>query len=192
MRKSVLTADRGDTVPIDVGHMVGAERHTLCHCCAGGSRDIGLPMRSFLIVTMVLAACDGGGSGEPDLSDYDARCVAVCTDDPPAIEGAGDVCSGASRTSCLELCEARIAGQMSLCQTCLLEGAYYGTGGEDGPGGFCDNTSCTITGRNGSCTYPPNDTAKREMCERQVNPRREVPCDVEFEPVSQCASSCQM
>src|SRR5687767_8189027 len=102
-------------------------------------------MRSVLLMTMVLAACDGG-SGDPDLSDYDARCVAVCTDEPPELDGAYDVCNSASRTTCLDLCEARIAGQASLCQTCLLEDAYYGTGDGDAQPGFCDNTSCTITG----------------------------------------------
>jgi hypothetical protein len=155
-------------------------------------RAIRLRMRSFLLITMVLAAC-GGGSGDPDLSDYDARCVAVCTDSPPEIEGAGDVCSGASRTTCLDLCEARIAGQASLCQTCLLEEAYYGTNGDDS-GGFanCNETTCTITGRNGSCTYPQSDNAKYEMCQRQVNPTREVACTVDFQPVSACASTCQM
>lgn len=147
-------------------------------------------MRSLLSMILLVAACDGGG--EPDLSDYDVRCVAVCSDDPPAIDGAGDVCDSASQTECLQLCESRIAGQASLCQTCLLEDAYYGTGDGVSNGLSCDPQNCTITGRNGSCTYPANDSAKRDMCARQVSPRREVACDVEFEPVSDCAASCQM
>jgi hypothetical protein len=150
-------------------------------------------MRNFFLVTMVLAAC-GGGSGDPDLSDYDTRCVAVCTDSPPEIEGSGDICNSASRTTCLDLCEARIAGQTSLCQTCLLEDAYYGSDGDVvvGGGTECNQTTCTITGRNGSCTYPQNDNAKYEMCMRQVYPTREVACEVDFQPVSDCATTCQM
>jgi hypothetical protein len=152
-------------------------------------------MRSLLLSLIVAASACAGDDGGVDLGDYDARCVTACTDTPPAIAGAGDVCDSGSQRTCLDACTARIMDVSSVCASCLLEDACFNPGG-CGPGGGddepCEVNSCTITGRNGSCSYPPNDNAARESCERQVNPRREVACTVEFEPVSACASSCQM
>lgn len=150
-------------------------------------------MRSFLVVSVFLVACGGDDGGGVDLDSYDPRCVAVCTDNStPPLEGAGDVCNSAGRVSCLDQCEARIAGQANLCQTCLLEDADYGVPSDDGAPILCENNQCTINGRNGSCTYPMTDNTARDNCIRQVNPRREVACEVEFQSVSECASSCQM
>ena len=146
-----------------------------------------------LFFVRVVAAAGCSDDGGVDLDDYDARCVAACTDDPPSVSGAGDVCDTASRQACLDTCTARIEGVATVCATCLLEDACFdpdGCRGEDGGGDECSSSVCTRTGREGSCTYPPNDTAARDACERQVNPRREVACTAEFEPVSQCASSC--
>jgi hypothetical protein len=151
-------------------------------------------MRTLLLSLVVLAGCSGDDGGI-DLSSYDARCVTACTDTPPTIEGAGDVCDTASRQSCLDTCEARIAGVMTLCASCLLEDACFDPGGCDDVsiGNDCNSSGqCTITGRNGSCTYPANDTTARDNCQRQVNPRREVACTAEFQPVSACSASCQM
>lgn len=146
-----------------------------------------------ILLAMVGAGCaDDGGV---DLDNYDARCVTACTDDPPRVEGAGDVCNSASRTQCLDECTARIAGVATVCASCLVEDACFDPGGCDGDVSLpdqCSNDSCTMTGRNGSCSYAANDAAARDNCERQVNPRREVACTVDFLPVSVCASSCDM
>ncbi len=143
----------------------------------------------------VAVGCASDGSSDPDLDSYDARCVAACTDEPPSLDGAGDVCNGASRTQCLETCEARITGVSSVCASCLTEEVCFDPGGCDGDvsiGDQCSNNTCTRMGRNGSCTYPANDTAARDNCERQVNPRREVVCTAEFPSVQSCASVCAM
>jgi hypothetical protein len=103
------------------------------------------------------------------------------------------VCDAASRTQCLDQCEARIAGLPSLCQSCLLEEACFDPGcGSDGVsiGGSCDETSCTIETQFGSCTYATNDQAAYDMCLEQVDPRREVACEVHFQPTTECASVC--
>ncbi|MGE0403907.1 MAG: hypothetical protein AB7T06_44780 [Kofleriaceae bacterium] len=143
----------------------------------------------------VAVGCASDGSSDPDLDSYDPRCVTACTDEPPSLDGAGDVCNAASRTQCLDTCQARVTGVSSVCASCLTEEACFDPGGCDGDvvlADQCSNTTCTRTGRNGSCTYPVNDTAARDNCERQVNPRREVACTAEFPSVQSCASVCQM
>lgn len=150
-------------------------------------------MRSILFVVSLVAACGGGsGGGDPDLADRDPRCVSACTDNPPAIDGAGDVCNTGSRVDCLDECEARIAGVPNTCATCLLEDACFNPGGcnDVSVPVFCDQDECTIEGREGSCSFPPGDEAAQEDCERQVNPRREVTCSVDFRPISECETFC--
>lgn len=147
-----------------------------------------------LLSCLVLVSIGCAGDDGVDLDNYDARCVTACTDEPPSIEGAGDVCDPASRTQCLDTCQARITDVSSVCASCLTEDVCFDPGGCDNvsPGDQCNNNTCTRTGRNGSCTYPTNDTAARDNCERQVNPRREVACTAEFPSVQSCASVCQM
>jgi hypothetical protein len=150
-------------------------------------------MRS-LVVSLMVVVAGCGDDGGVDLDSYDPRCVAACTDELPSIEGAGDVCDSGSRVQCLDTCEARIAGVASVCASCLTEDVCFDPGQCDpiDIGDECSNNSCTRTGRNGSCMYPPNDTAARDNCERQVNPRREVACTAEFPSVQSCAEVCQM
>lgn len=136
---------------------------------------------------MLVAAC--GGDDDP-FADADPRCRALCTIETPSLDGAFDICSTASAGTCVDLCEARIAGTETLCATCLLEDADFGTDDAVSPGDFCENGTCTVLGRTGECTYPEGDQAARENCLRQVSPRREVACETEFEPVSECASTC--
>ena len=143
-----------------------------------------------LFVVACLIGCGGGSS---PIGDADPRCAAACTDDPPQIDGAGDVCNSSSQSACIDECEARIAGVSSLCASCLVEDACFNPGGCDAVviGNDCNsNGQCTITGRNGSCTYPDGDETARENCERQVNPRREVACTAEFRSTSECTSEC--
>lgn len=161
--------------------------------CAVFRCGIGSRMTKLAMVLMVVAAC--AGDDGVDLDSYDPRCVTACTDAPPPLDGAGDVCDTASRKTCLDSCAVRIAGVTTVCASCLLEDACFDPNGCDdviSPGDQCTNNTCTRTGRAGSCSYPANDSAARDNCERQVNPRREVACTVEFAPVSTCASSCQM
>lgn len=145
-----------------------------------------------LVLVVAAFGCSGGG-GE-DLADRDPRCVAACTDDPPQIDGAGDVCNTDSRVQCLDECEARIAGVTTVCANCLVEDACFDPGGCDDRGvqiADCNSSGqCTITGRVGSCTYPMGNQTALENCERQVDPRREVACTAKFQATSACASSC--
>jgi hypothetical protein len=139
-----------------------------------------------LLAVVWVAAC-GGGDGQ-----VDPRCRTLCAIDPPAIEGAGDVCSAASAALCEDDCAVRIAGTESPCASCLLEEACFEPEceGDDAPGN-CDGTGqCTVTGREGSCTYPMDDQDAYEDCERQVNPLREVDCATEYRPVVECAAPC--
>ena len=150
-------------------------------------------MRSALVILAVSLFGCGGGASDPDFGDADPRCVSACTDVPPAIDGAGDVCNTASRAACIDECEARIAGVMTVCASCLLEETCFDPEGcDDRPSDpiTCDPNGCTITGRNGSCTFPQGDEEAAADCERQVNPRREVACTAEFRPTTECSTEC--
>jgi hypothetical protein len=145
-----------------------------------------------ITLLFTLAAC-AGNDGHVDTSDRDPRCVAACPETMPEVEGAGAVCDAASRTQCLDECEARIAGLPSLCQSCLLEQACFDPDCGSGTivtDSSCDQTGCTIQTQYGSCTYTPNDEASYDACLRQVDPRRDVTCQVEFRPTTECASLC--
>jgi hypothetical protein len=160
------------------------------------ARAIRLRMKNLTLMFAVALIGCAGDDGGVDLDNYDARCVAACTDEPPALDGAGDVCNGASRTTCLDTCEARITGVSSVCASCLTEEVCFDPGGCDGDVSLGDQCTsggqCTRTGRNGSCMYPMNDTTARDNCEKQVNPRREVACTADFPSVQSCASVCEM
>jgi hypothetical protein len=143
--------------------------------------------RLVLILGVMLAAC--GGDDDP-FADADPRCAALCTIVEPDVEGAGDICSMASAGSCLDQCAVRIADTENLCANCLLEGASFGAEGDVQPGDDCFNGTCTTSGHAGTCSYPQGDDAARAACIRQVNPRREVACEVDFEPVSSCSDVC--
>lgn len=140
------------------------------------------------VAALVLALGCGGDDGS-DLSDRDPRCVSACTDEPPGVDGAFDVCDSASTTSCLDECQARIEDVATVCASCLLEEVSFG------PDVViinqqCNGTTCTVTGRVGSCMYPQNDQAAQNDCYRQVYPRREVACDADFRDPAECAGLC--
>lgn len=137
--------------------------------------------------SMSFAAC---GNDDP-FTDADPRCATACAIREPSIAGAGDICNVASAELCLETCAVRIAGVDTLCASCLLEDSYFGTGeGDETIYDSCDFQTCTMTGRTGTCTYPSGNTTARDACYRQVNPRREVACEADFRPVSECAMVC--
>ncbi|MEO6777206.1 MAG: hypothetical protein ABI467_30035, partial [Kofleriaceae bacterium] len=139
------------------------------------------------------AACGGGTNNGSDLdvSDDDPRCVATCPETMPEYVGVGAVCDTASRAQCLDECAARIAGVPTLCQSCLLEGAYFGPGGVViGNDGSCDLSSCTLTSAFGTCTYATDDQAAKLACLQEVDPRREVTCTPDFQSTTKCASVC--
>ncbi|HVK83591.1 MAG TPA: hypothetical protein VM513_05760 [Kofleriaceae bacterium] len=129
----------------------------------------------------------GGDDGGTALGD--PRCVAVCTDEPPSVAGAFDVCDPASTTGCFDECEARIADVATVCASCLLERASFGPGvlviNEQ-----CSGTTCTVTGRVGSCSFAQDDPAAKNDCYRQVYPRREIACEPDFRDPAECASLC--
>ena len=142
---------------------------------------------------LTLASCAGDGSGHVDTSNRDPRCVAACPETMPQVEGAGAVCDAASRTQCLDECEARIAGLPSLCQSCLLEDACFEPGcGSDGVsiGGSCDQNTCTIETSFGTCTYAVDDQAAYDACLVKVDPRRDVSCSVHCRSTTECARVC--
>ena len=100
-----------------------------------------------------------------------------------------DICSAASAERCADECQLRIADVSSTCATCALEDAEFGDS-DDGIPSSCTGGTCTLSGREGDCTYPQGDEAARQDCERQVNPRRDIECDVDFRPIEECADSC--
>ena len=134
------------------------------------------------ITTTGACGCGGGSSTDP-------RCNSVCAITEPDIAGAFDVCSAASTDACKQECSARIADVTSLCALCLVEDAHLG-GAEDSVADGCDQTQCTVTGREGTCSYPVGDQAASEDCLRQVYPRRTVDCTTEYRPVSECSAEC--
>ncbi len=138
--------------------------------------------RLFVFAALVLcAAC----APPPD-----ARCQALCVVGQPAIAGVGDVCSAASTDTCAGACMAHISEQSTLCASCLLERAAFEPPASSSSGDYCDNNTCTTTGRAGSCDYPQGDEAARQACLRQVTPLREVACTPTFRPVVECAAVC--
>ncbi|MGE0867560.1 MAG: hypothetical protein AB7P03_03295 [Kofleriaceae bacterium] len=151
-------------------------------------RTLALAVCSFAVIAV---GCGGGGS-DLDLDNRDPRCVTACTDDPPDVEGSGDVCNTQSQAVCLDDCEARIADTSTVCANCLLEDAYFGPGDGDGFASTSCNAQneCTITNGKDSCMYTSNDQQELEDCLRQLFPRREVACDVDYRPTTECASVC--
>ncbi len=150
---------------------------------------------SALVLSLLAVTACGGSDDDLDLSSRDPRCVAACPETMQSSEGVGDVCDTASRALCLDTCEARIAGQMSTCQTCLTEEACFDPGGCGDDvviGDSCNNGTATLTGWNGSCNYPCGDMAARINCLKQVEPTREVACNPMFKPATECASVCGM
>jgi hypothetical protein len=109
---------------------------------------------------------------------------------PAEVEGAFDVCSAESARSCVDQCEARIAGIAPVCASCLVEDAYFWPDG-DGYEVLCEGTTCSIQGPGGTCTFPEGDRAAQEDCVRVAFPRREVACEPRFRPVTECASVCE-
>jgi hypothetical protein len=146
-----------------------------------------LMRRSILLALTMVLAC--GGDDDP-YADADPRCAAICQVREPELDGAYDVCSTASARSCVDQCEVRIAGTPTVCASCLLEGAEFDAPDEIGDGDSCADGTCTISGREGTCSYREADPAARDACIREVYPRREVSCEVYFRSVEQCTASC--
>ena len=132
---------------------------------------------------------DESGTGDP-------RCESLCVVQEPSLSGAYDICSAESAAVCKEDCAAHIAGVSSLCATCLLEDACFDANcagsGSTAVSCFFDGagTTCAVTGREGSCTYPGGDQTARDNCIRQVYPRRTVGCSPDYRPVTECNSIC--
>jgi hypothetical protein len=145
-----------------------------------------------LVCFAMLAACGGDDAAALDLANRDPRCISACPDSMPPVAGAGDVCMVASRVQCLDECEVRIAGVMTTCANCLVEDACFGPNGclTTTEGNSCDISTCTVTGWNGTCTYPVGNEAAHAQCEVQVSPRREVACTAKFRPTTECVSVC--
>src|SRR5687767_2525387 len=133
----------------------------------------------------VLAGCGG--------SEPDPRCVSVCEIREPSVEGAFDICSESSAAACVDECGVRIEGLETVCSSCVLEQAYFGTGGGDGISPMCMDGSCVMYGDEAgeTCTYQEDDQAAQDDCYRQLFPRREVECSASFRPVTECADVCE-
>lgn len=138
-----------------------------------------------------VVACGGTSDSDVDLENHDPRCVTACPETTQEIQGVGEVCNAASRTQCLDECEARIAGLAKTCQTCLLEDACFDPECEDDSDPIvCNNGVGTVTGWNGSCTFDCSDDAARIACFQQVMPTREVACTVTWRSTVDCAALC--
>jgi len=121
--------------------------------------------------------------------DGDPRCASLCSIDVPPLAGAFDVCSEESSRTCFDQCEARIAGTVTGCSECLLDGAQFGSPVD--ASADCDTAgNCTIVGHGGSCTYRADDDADRDRCTRIAFPRRVVSCPVLFDETRNCNGSC--
>jgi len=131
------------------------------------------------------------GIGSCGSKSVDPRCVGLCVVTEPDLAGAYDVCSAASAETCKQDCDARIVEVPTLCASCLLEDACFEPDCEGSDlNEFCGAGQCTITGREGQCSYPQGDQAARNDCLRQVYPRRTVECTAEFRPIAECNDQC--
>jgi hypothetical protein len=147
-------------------------------------------MKRFDVLCILFITACGTNSGDPpDVSNRDPRCVAACPESMPQYDGVGTVCDNASRTQCLDECEARIAGLPTQCQNCLVEDAQFGNDYTTG-GSSCTETTCTLTSDFGTCSYPVNDHAAEIVCLQKVDPRREVSCSASFKSATKCATVC--
>jgi hypothetical protein len=146
-----------------------------------------------MMLSLLLPACGGGGYAAKN-----PQCDALCKIEEPSLEGAYNICSTASADSCKELCDLRIDGQTSLCTSCLLEKAKYGSDqvkqnsacATQTPSSCGSGALCTESHSGTSCSWCENDQAAHDNCMRTLFPRTEIDCDVEFRPVSDCASFC--
>jgi hypothetical protein len=132
-----------------------------------------------------VAAC-GGSPTSP--SGADPRCVALCGP-PGENDGEGNWCDADSVSRCFSLCAARIAGQTSLCQTCLLEKAEFSTP-SNRVAETCGPTGCEVENGSGErCAYRTDD--ERRACFARLFPPKEVDCgSPDFRPVTECAAVC--
>lgn len=135
------------------------------------------------------------GSSADSGSAADPRCAALCE---PAgktpTDGTGDYCNAPSVTQCKQVCGVQIQGATTLCASCLLEKATFGSLDSAGPSQVdCDPSGCTLrnntTGK--MCTYPANDADAREACRKMLFPATMVDCAApHFRPVTDCNSVC--
>lgn len=145
-------------------------------------------MKRFDVLCILFIAACGTSNDPPDVTKYDARCVAACPESMPRYDGVGAVCDSASRVACLDECSARIAGLPTQCQNCLVEDASFGSYSEAGES--CTNSTCTMTSQFGTCSYQVDDQAARIACLQKVDPRREVTCEASFKAATKCATVC--
>jgi len=123
--------------------------------------------------------------------DVDPRCEELCTVQEPEIEGAFDICSQDGVDLCTRLCAARIKGQGTLCQSCLLEGATFTPDSQQTYSIKCNGTMCTITTSNQStCDYLTTSEDSRQSCFRRLFPRKSVNCMPSFLSVGLCLPVC--
>lgn len=152
---------------------------------------------SALLLAGLGAAASCGGSGDPAAAGQtDVRCTALC--DPAGVvpaSGTGTYCSEASVTQCKSLCGVQIQSASTLCASCLLEKADFGTGAQSDSSGSnsCDMSTCTLTNSvtGEKCTYPVGDGAARKDCQKKLYPATAKACAApDFRPVTECASVC--
>jgi hypothetical protein len=79
-------------------------------------------------LTILLLACGDAGSPASMQAALDPRCRTLC-EEPGENRGFYSYCDRDSVEQCLALCGARIANQNTLCTSCLLERAYFESGG---------------------------------------------------------------
>jgi len=144
------------------------------------------------LAVLLVGAVGIMGCGEDDpFTDADPRCAAACAIEEPPITDALDICSVDSARECLSQCATRIESVAPLCASCLVEQARFAPDGHPEFNWECDGATCWVTNGAEVCQYPRSDDVAREDCFRQLYPRREVACDVNWRPVIDCAEVCQ-
>jgi hypothetical protein len=138
----------------------------------------------------------------------DPRCSTLCAPSEPRAKGAFAICSAASATTCVSLCETRIAGVPTVCAGCLLEGASFAPDGLEqqklnrgspdcSPSQACPGSgmACVYvlpSGRRCQTAFCLDDLDGKDAaaCARELFPRTEVDCQPTFRSVQACADVC--
>jgi hypothetical protein len=122
----------------------------------------------------------------------DPRCTSLCQVHDATY---GDVCSQASASSCVDQCDAQIAGTTAACSACLLQGASFETDSTVGTNNNCASSTqcngqdqCTLP--KSGCTYCSGDMAAEQACFKKEFPRTEVACAPKFRDPAKCSSVC--
>jgi len=149
-------------------------------------------VRIFCTVFLCALAACRGGEEDSSATDLPVLCEALCWVEAPEIDGAFDVCTAMSVSRCKQDCAASFSNANPLCATCIVAEACFGGRCDAAvqPQDTCDHGICVVTGREGRCRYVEGDQSSREDCLREVYPRREIACDIDYTRLNLCTGVC--